>query len=137
MALTGRCLCGSVNNECDAEPLSVTYCHCEYCRRVTGSAFNVSVAVPTQSLRVTGKVQRYIAPDDVQQERVREFCPVCGSPLFTHHPHGSFTRAGTLDNSENLKPMREMWTERAVPWAHIPDVIKSYPQGAPKIDANK
>ena len=40
MLLTGKCLCGAVKYECEAEPESMQYCHCDTCRRVTGSAFN-------------------------------------------------------------------------------------------------
>lgn len=40
------------------------------------------------------------------RETRREFCPVCGSPLFTRYPTKVYIRAGTLDNSVSLKPTR-------------------------------
>ena len=40
MKLTGRCLCGNVTYEFEGEPESMKNCHCNTCRRVTGSAFN-------------------------------------------------------------------------------------------------
>ena len=62
MAIAGRCLCGAVTYETDAEPISVTYCHCDDCRRTTGSAYNVGVRVPTSPLRVNGQIKSFIKP---------------------------------------------------------------------------
>ena len=126
MLLTGRCLCGGVTYECNAEPLSMKYCHCDTCRRVTGSAFNVGVGVPGEDLHVAGEIRTH-----THTGVTREFCPVCGSPLFTRGPHIVWIRAGSLDNSDGLQPTAEMWTELAVPWSRIPDGISSYPQGSP------
>lgn len=126
MLLTGQCLCGGVKYRCDTEPLSMKYCHCDTCRRVTGSAFNIGVGVPSGDLTVSGKIQSY-----THNGATREFCPVCGSPLFTRSKQVVWIRAGSLDNSEGLRPTAEMWTELAVPWSRIPDGIPSYPQASP------
>lgn len=131
MLLTGKCLCGAVRYECSAEPGPVKYCHCDTCRRVTGSAFNIGVPVPAKDLRVTGKVRSYAHRNDEGRSVTREFCPVCGSPLFTRGTDTVWIRAGSLDASEGLQPVAEVWTEIAVPWSRIPDEIQSYPQGGP------
>ena len=127
MPLTDRCLCGAVKYETDAEPHSMTYCHCADCRRMTGSAFNVGVAVPRESLRVTGETKSYEVP--VAGGRRREFCPTCGSPMFTLYPRMAFIKAGTVDDPGSLQPTRQIWTEDRVPWAQVPAEIVSFPQG--------
>lgn len=124
MRLTGGCLCGGVRYEFDAEPESMQYCHCDTCRRVTGSAFNIGVGLPANALRLTGKTQTYTHTNNVS----REFCPMCGTPILTRGEKSVWIRAGTLDNSEGLHPTAEMWTEMAVPWSRIPDDIPSHPQ---------
>lgn len=126
MLLTGRCLCGGVTFRCETEPITMKYCHCDTCRRVTGSAFNIGVGVPARDLQVEGNVQSHI-----HTGVTREFCPVCGTPLWTRGPEIVWIRAGTLDSSEGLKPATEMWTELAVPWSLIPEGIVSHPQGSP------
>lgn len=131
MKLAGRCNCGAVTYECDAEPRSVTYCHCDTCRRVTGSAFNVGVGVPATSLMVSGEVRGWRDPTEPQKQAIREFCPTCGSPLFTRYPKMVFIKAGTLDDSTGLTPTRQIWTEMSVPWHRIPDGLLTYPQSAP------
>ena len=56
MKLTGRCLCGNVTYEFEGEPESMKNCHCNTCRRVTGSAFNIGVGVPKDLLVKTGEL---------------------------------------------------------------------------------
>jgi len=70
--LTGRCLCGTITYECEAELESMTYCHCDTCRRVTGSAFNIGVGVSRDSLKVSGEVQSHTHTNG----SIREFCPM-------------------------------------------------------------
>lgn len=129
MPLTGRCLCGAVRYTSDAEPQSVTYCHCDDCRRVTGSAFNVGVGVPASTFQLSGKTKGYESTNDEGHTKIREFCPECGSQLFTRYPDLVFIKAGTLDHSEDLQPTREIWTEMAVPWSKIPDGLHKFPRG--------
>ena len=93
MLLKGQCLCGAVKYECDAEPESMQCCHCDTCRRVTGSAFNIGVGVPKDSLNVTGNAKAYTHTNGV----TREFCPECGTPLWTVGSKSVWIRAGTLD----------------------------------------
>ncbi len=79
MPQTGRRLCGAVSFKSDSEPLSVTYCHCDDCRRVTGSAFNVGVRVPTSTFQLSGNTKGYESTNDEGITKIREFCPECGS----------------------------------------------------------
>ena len=51
--ITGGCLCGAVRYACDDEPGTAGYCHCSDCRRVSGSAFGVSVPVAASAFRIT------------------------------------------------------------------------------------
>jgi hypothetical protein len=132
MTLSGQCLCGNITYTCDAEPESMTYCHCDTCRRITGSAFNIGVGIPKEALKVSGNIKRHTHTNG----STREFCPTCGSPLFTIGSQTVWIRAGSLDNAEALQPTRQMWTELSVPWAHIPTGISSYPQHASSTDGN-
>ena len=107
----------------------MTYCHCDDCRRVTGSAFNVGVRVPASTFQLSGKTKGYKSTNDEGLTKSREFCPECGAQMFTRYPDMVFIKAGTLDNSEDLQPTREIWTEMAVPWSKIPDGLHKFPRG--------
>lgn len=121
--LTGRCLCGHVRYECTSEPEGATYCHCVDCRRTTGSAFNVGVRVPAANLKIlSGKVKAFTKTADSGNLITREFCPECGSPLFTRsviHADHVFIKAGSLDDPTVVVPKDQIWTSKKVPWAQI------------------
>ena len=129
MTLTGRCLCGAVSYTTDAQPLAVTYCHCDDCRRATGSDYNIGVGVPVAELRVTGEVNSFTVTGHGGHSTTREFCPTCGSPMFTRGKERVFINAGSLDNPDALQPTRQIWTEMAVPWSRIPDGLECHAQG--------
>ena len=36
---TGSCLCGSINYKSNSDPLVIQNCHCDQCRKATGSVY--------------------------------------------------------------------------------------------------
>ncbi|OUL34044.1 hypothetical protein BV372_14930 [Nostoc sp. T09] len=121
--ITGGCLCGYVRYEYKGELDSANYCHCRDCRKTTGSAFNIGVRLQSAALRIVkGQVKSYTKNGDSGNSITREFCPECGSPLFTRapaKPQFVWLKAGSLDNPQLVKPMHQIWTDSAVPWAYI------------------
>lgn len=132
-ALCGGCLCGFVRYEYDGPVGESSYCHCDDCKRATGGPYTVGVLSDAAKLRiVSGAVKGYTAIADSGRKITRQFCPECGSPLFTRAevlPDKVFIKAGSLDQPELVKPSCQMWTERAVPWAYIDESLPSYPKG--------
>ena len=133
--LTGGCLCGALRYECNGEPKEVTYCHCTDCQKTTGSAFCVGVAVDTDALKIlSGSIKGYTKTADSGNPITRQFCPECGSPLFTRAavlPHLVWIKAGSLDEPELVKPTHQTWTDYAVPWAYIDADLPGYAKGGP------
>ena len=133
--LRGGCLCGAVRYEYAGEPDDASYCHCDDCRRATGGSYTVGVLVRAALLRiVSGKVKGYTTTGDSGLEITREFCPECGSPLFTRaerDPGRVWLKAGCLDEPERIQPSYQTWTQCAVPWAHIDEKLESFSKGRP------
>jgi len=130
---TGGCLCGYVRYTYHGDIGEANYCHCEDCRRVTGSAFGVSVQLDVKGFEiVSGQTRSFTKHGDSGNELTRHFCPQCGSPVYTSspaHPQHIYVKAGTLDDASLVAPARQSWTASSVSWHRIPPTITSYPKG--------
>jgi len=129
----GRCLCGSIAYEYTGTLGPAHYCHCEDCRRCTGSAFNVAVRCDPAKFRIlSGTPKGYTKRADSGNELTRYFCPECGSPIYTaspEHPEHVYLKAGTLNDPRVVKPARQNWLASAVPWSKIDDGLPGYARG--------
>ena len=100
--MTGGCLCGQVRYSANADPIFVGVCHCTHCQRQTGTAFSVLVGIPKSSMLVQGQCKTFRDTCDSGQPVERNFCPECGSPIFSDlvvMPGITFIKAGTLDDT--------------------------------------
>lgn len=128
--VTGGCLCGGVRYEYRGEIGAAGYCHCADCRRISGSAFGISVCIAASGFRLTtGAPKAYTKTSDAGRPVTRWFCPDCGCPLYTEpplHPETIFLKAGSLDDPALVKPDRQAWTRSRVAWAEIDPAIASF-----------
>lgn len=90
--MTGTCMCGAVRFE--ARDVERTYgiCHCEMCRRWTGSSL-LEVTVPEANVTWAGA--EHIAVRVTSDWGERANCDVCGSPLYYRGTHPEW--AGNYD----------------------------------------
>lgn len=114
MTRTGGCNCGWVRFTLEGEPLRVGLCHCETCRKFTGSAFSHYGVWPKAAVTITGDLACW----EVKAGGDR-FCPRCGSSLatWTEAEDEIEVKLGTLDGPSNgLAPDYELWVVRREPW---------------------
>ena len=80
----GGCLCGAVRYATSSEPLRVTYCHCKFCQRATGSAYLVEPIFHRRCFQIIlGKPTTYTHVSEGSGKRVTvNFCSTCGTKLF-------------------------------------------------------
>src|SRR4051812_15509689 len=80
----GGCLCGAVRYATSSEPVLVTYCHCKFCQRATGSAYLVEPIFAKASFETTcGDSATYAQVSAGSGKRVTiNFCATCGTKLF-------------------------------------------------------
>jgi hypothetical protein len=126
MAIQGGCLCGAVRFESSAEPKITRVCWCRVCQYLAAGSGTVNVFFPADTFTVRGETHTYRCVADSGNVIRRQFCPNCGTPLFTAaeaRPHIIGVRAGTLDNPNLVQPAMSIWTASAPRWACIADSI--------------
>lgn len=80
----GGCLCGDIRYAVDAEPIRVTFCHCRFCQRATGSAYLVEPIFDREDLQILADTpSQYEHRSEGSGKRVTiNFCARCGTKLF-------------------------------------------------------
>jgi len=83
--IKGSCLCGGVKFEIRGSKGPFELCHCNRCRKATGSAFAAGLRVRGEDLRIVqGQelIKTFVAPIiDAPPPYTNRFCGRCGSPV--------------------------------------------------------
>ena len=112
--IRGGCLCGAVRYESRETP-RVHYCHCDMCRRATGSAFAVLAWLPSSSVVWQGSpALRRSSPI-----AVRGFCQACGTPLtlaYDKNPEEIAIHLGTFDEPQFYEPRYNYGVGQRLGW---------------------
>ena len=123
---SGRCLCGSVQFEVKGRQLWVAHCHCESCRRNTGSAVATFVGYNKAQLTYTrGERKFYPSSPGVR----RGFCPDCGTPMTYESercPEEVHLYVSTIDNPGAFVPQVHVFFAERIPWMELADELPRY-----------
>ena len=122
MKVDGRCHCGFITFQADAEPDKTRICHCTDYQTLSGTAFRTVVAVPEENFKMlSGEPTIYIKTAESGAKRQQAFCPKCGSSVYAtavgDGPKAYGLRVGTLRQREQFIPKRQIWTRSAQKWA--------------------
>jgi hypothetical protein len=127
MKYTARCTCGAVQFGFNTDPDFVASCHCLDCKRASGGEAATFFGVPQDDFKLISgnpKPHHFIA--DSGKGLDRNFCPECGSRLFSSNlesfPGLVFVMLGSLDRPELIQPKVEMFTKRRLKWVKPLDV---------------
>src|ERR1700722_17570528 len=129
MKIDGRCHCGGISFEAEADPGAVTVGHCTDCQRLTGSAFRANVRVPAPSFVLRGRPPKsYIKTAESGNKRRHAFCGDCGTPVYAcavENPESYSLRVGTITRRAAFSPRRQIWRRSALDWV---DRLADVPQ---------
>ena len=128
---SGSCLCGRVSYKCYATPDRIVNCHCEDCRRATGSVFGTNLFVPEDEVEISGEVSSYSHTADSGNSMTKRFCKNCGTLLFGNSSGRNNVmsiRAGTLDQLDLIKPSANVFMESRVPSTSIDEDLRQAPR---------
>ncbi len=123
---SGRCLCGAVRFEAAGAPLWIGHCHCQSCRRHTGSAVATFVGFATDRFTyLEGTPKTYASSPGV----TRSFCGDCGTPLTyeaERFPNKVEVYVSTFDRPQDFPPEFHVHVGEQLPWLHLDDGLPRY-----------
>ena len=122
-ALAGSCLCGAVRFEVTEPFVTLNYCHCTSCKKISGSIGTTSGRVQTSAIRVLqgGELLRSYQPEEGS---AKTFCSVCGSNLFGGgwpESESCSVRLSAIDTPFEQRPRAHTYVRSVAPWETLPD----------------
>ena len=80
----GGCICESIRYETKTNPIRVTFCHCKFCQRGTGSAYLVEPIFERTDFDIIEGVTKVYRHRSEGSGKIVEinFCENCGTKLF-------------------------------------------------------
>lgn len=131
--LTGRCQCGKVSYSINSEPHSLNVCHCHECQRQSGSAFALTLVVPSSGVHLSPPSQKHIGHFERKSDsggiRGGIFCTGCGVRIYHNNPkvpQWVSIKAGTLDQKVDFSDATHIWTKRKLAGVAIPEGVEAW-----------
>jgi hypothetical protein len=123
MKIDGRCHCGFISFEAEADPAKTGMCNCTDCQALTGGAFRVTIPAESGTFRLlSGEPTLYVKTADSGTKRQHAFCPRCGSPIYAtglgDDPKPYSLRFGTVRQREHFAPGVQIWTRSQAAWVN-------------------
>ena len=121
--MRGSCQCRGVEFEVVGDFVSMAFCHCATCKKISGGAGTANGRVRTENVRLLAgeDLVRSYQPDEGS---AKTFCSVCGSNLFGGGwPESEFTsvRLSAIDTPLEEGPDAHLYVRSLAPWETLPE----------------
>ena len=125
----GGCFCGEVRYRTCGEPVRVSLCSCEWCKKRTGSAFGVSVYFNAEDIVFSkSNMKSFRLTSDAGRWIETGFCRNCGTTVtwkLEFLPGKRGIAGGTFDDpSFWYKPERYVFARSKPAWLDVPQGIE-------------
>jgi len=122
---SGSCLCSKVRFEIEGQFEHFYLCHCEYCRKDTGSAHGANLFSSSATLKwVSGEdqVRHFNLPST---RHSRSFCGTCGSALPITQMDGKWlvVPAGSLNSEVPIRPDAHIFVASRASWDRLLELV--------------
>jgi len=122
---SGSCLCSKVRFEIEGQFERFYLCHCEYCRKDTGSAHGANLFSSSATLKwVSGEdqVRHFNLPST---RHSRSFCGTCGSALPITQMDGKWlvVPAGSLNSEVPIRPDAHIFVASRASWDRLLELV--------------
>ena len=100
----GHCYCGAISFKIEGKSEWIGHCHCESCRRASGSVMTTFAGYKKSQVTFTGETPASITTGDGV---TRSFCARCGSPIAYENsdtPDDIHLQLGLFDDLDDEPP---------------------------------
>lgn len=131
---SGKCLCGGVRFTAAGPPVVVAQCHCEECRRLSGTGHSIGAMFRADAIVLSGNISEFAYQSAKASTVTKGFCATCGSPIYgrnTQNPDYMTLPLGAMDDAEGLlvevviferdKPLWDQLSDDVAVFANQPD----------------
>ena len=121
--MRGSCQCQGVEFEVVSDFVSMAFCHCATCKKISGGIGTANGRVRTENVRLLAgeDLVRTYQPDEGS---AKTFCSVCGSNLFgSGWPESEYTsvRLSAIDTPVEEGPDAHLYVRSLAPWETLPE----------------
>jgi len=130
---TGQCLCGKFKLTISSAPLKMAQCHCDDCRKSTGTGHISNAFFKQDEVKIQGETSRYDSVTDSGSTISRHFCPTCGSRLFASNSTSKSIigiSVGILEDSSWFKPDLIVYNKSKPQWDFMDESVATF-EGMP------
>lgn len=131
--ITGSCCCGAVTFRLRDDFQRFFFCHCEQCKKLTGSAHAANLFTSPNNIEWTQGEENTSRYDHPTRSFSRVFCKDCGSGLPWVSKNGQFLTvpAGCLNEEPSKTLDAQIFCEEQAEW-HKTGLTASKLDGFPK-----
>ena len=118
MKYFGSCLCGEVTYQVEGDFEKFYLCHCERCRKDTGSSHAANLFSSTAKLKWLSGQEKSKTFNFRSEGHIKCFCTNCGSALPNIQMDGKLlvVPAGSIDSDINIKPQGHIYYANKAKW---------------------
>lgn len=133
----GCCLCGSVQYEVHGAFDHFFLCHCQRCRKDTGSAHAANLFAASAKVVWQSEAEAVTRFDLPGTRHVRSFCKHCGSALPSEMQDGGgwMVPAGSLETEVSLRPVAHLFGASRAAWDQALELVPVVPGLPVAVDA--
>ena len=130
----GSCLCGVVTYEISGDIPDYGYCHCQSCRKASGTAYGANIGIPRSQLDLHDPNNTLKAYES-SPGKFRVFCGECGSPIYAYLSASEDLvriRLGSLDTPLNKHVKAHTFISDKADWELLEDRVPKFEKWADK-----
>ncbi len=121
--MRGSCWCGQVRFEVREPFVTLNFCHCTSCKRISGGVGTANGRARTEWIEVT-QGRELLTTYRPDEGTAKTFCSVCGANLFGGgwpESEEVSVRLTAIDTPFDERPQAHTFVRSVAPWETLPD----------------